>query len=97
MPTYEYECKTCGHQFEAFQSMSDAPLSSCEKCGKDVRRMINGGMGVIFKGSGFYVTDKGGSKGASSPSSTKSSTPAACASCPSCPSNESSSKEKAVG
>lgn len=58
MPTYEYECKNCGHTFEAFQSMSDAPLRACPECGKEVRRLINGGSGVIFKGSGFYVTDK---------------------------------------
>ena len=58
MPTYEYECKSCGHAFEAFQSMSDDPLKTCPECGKDIRRRINGGSGVIFKGSGFYVTDK---------------------------------------
>jgi len=60
MPTYEYECKKCGHNFEAFQSMSDEPLKKCQKCGKEVRRLILGGAGIIFKGSGFYVTDKGG-------------------------------------
>jgi putative FmdB family regulatory protein len=60
MPTYEYECKDCGHTFEAFQSMSDAPLKICPECGKEVRRLINGGSGIIFKGSGFYVTDKKG-------------------------------------
>ncbi|MDR1319717.1 MAG: zinc ribbon domain-containing protein [Treponema sp.] len=59
MPTYEYECKSCGYSFETFQAMSDDPLKSCPKCGKEVRRLINGGSGVIFKGSGFYVTDKG--------------------------------------
>ena len=58
MPTYEYECKSCGHNFEAFQSMSDDPLKDCPQCGKEIRRLINGGTGVIFKGSGFYVTDK---------------------------------------
>ena len=58
MPTYEYECKTCGHNFEVFQSMSDPPLKDCPECGKDIRRLIFGGAGVIFKGSGFYVTDK---------------------------------------
>ncbi|MCX7949171.1 MAG: FmdB family transcriptional regulator [Treponemataceae bacterium] len=63
MPTYEYECKSCGHVFEAFQNMSDAPLRSCPQCGKDVRRLINGGTGIIFKGSGFYVTDNGKGKG----------------------------------
>lgn len=57
MPTYEYECKSCGKTFEAFQSMSDAPLSSCPACGKSVRRLIGGGTGIIFKGSGFYVND----------------------------------------
>jgi putative FmdB family regulatory protein len=68
MPTYEYECKSCGYLFEVFQTMSEAPLSSCPQCGKEVRRLINGGSGIIFKGSGFYVTDKqGGSKPAASP------------------------------
>ncbi|GHV82432.1 hypothetical protein AGMMS49991_09900 [Spirochaetia bacterium] len=62
MPTYEYECKTCGHTFDTFQSMRDEPLKICPECGKELRRLINGGTGVIFKGSGFYVTDtKGGS------------------------------------
>ncbi|GHT79900.1 hypothetical protein FACS1894130_10010 [Spirochaetia bacterium] len=62
MPTYEYECKSCGHTFDAFQSMRDDPLKTCPQCGKELRRLINGGSGIIFKGSGFYVTDtKGGS------------------------------------
>lgn len=65
MPTYEYECKTCGHTFEAFQSMSDAPLRECPACGKEVRRLINGGAGVIFKGSGFYVNDSRSGKSGS--------------------------------
>jgi putative FmdB family regulatory protein len=59
MPTYGYECKSCGHTFDVFQSMSEEPLKVCPECGKEVRRLINGGTGVIFKGSGFYVTDKG--------------------------------------
>jgi len=59
MPTYEYECKSCGHGFEIFQSMSEPPLKDCPECGKEIRRLIFGGTGVIFKGSGFYVTDKG--------------------------------------
>ena len=57
MPTYEYECTKCGHTFEAFQSMKDEPLSSCPECRGRVRRIIQGGIGVIFKGSGFYTTD----------------------------------------
>jgi putative FmdB family regulatory protein len=58
MPTYEYECKVCGHTFDVFQNMSDDPVKVCPQCGKEVRRLINGGTGIIFKGSGFYVTDK---------------------------------------
>jgi len=57
MPTYEYECLSCQHRFEVFQSMTDKPIGSCPRCGKKVRRLIHGGMGVIFKGSGFYSTD----------------------------------------
>ena len=63
MPTYGYECKSCGHSFDAFQSIKDEPLKTCPKCGKELRRLINGGTGVIFKGSGFYATDKGGKGG----------------------------------
>ncbi|MDR2798312.1 MAG: zinc ribbon domain-containing protein [Treponema sp.] len=67
MPTYEYECKSCGYTFDVFQRMSDAPLTSCPQCGQALRRLINGGSGIIFKGSGFYVTDKqGGSAAAGS-------------------------------
>lgn len=57
MPTYEYECRQCGHRFEKFQSMKDEPLKKCEKCGGDVRRLIGTGAGILFKGSGFYQTD----------------------------------------
>ena len=60
MPTYGYECKSCGHTFDVFQSMKDEALKDCPECGKEVRRLINGGTGVIFKGGGFYVTDKSG-------------------------------------
>ncbi len=57
MPSYDYECKECGHGFEAFQNMSDPLLTTCPKCGGPLRRLIGGGLGIIFKGSGFYVTD----------------------------------------
>lgn len=57
MPTYDYECTKCGHAFEAFQQMSDKPLTKCPKCDKKLRRLIGGGAGIIFKGSGFYATD----------------------------------------
>ena len=63
MPTYEYECRDCSHSFEAFQAMSDEPLKTCPECGKEIRRLIFGGTGVIFKGSGFYVTDKNKGRG----------------------------------
>lgn len=58
MPTYDYECKACGHTFDVFQNMSDDPLSVCPACTKkQLRRLIAGGVGIIFKGSGFYVND----------------------------------------
>ena len=57
MPTYEYECEKCGHRFEVFQSMKDEPKKRCPKCKGKVRRLIGTGAGMIFKGSGFYVTD----------------------------------------
>ena len=57
MPTYDYECKSCGHTFEKFQSITARPLRKCPRCGAPVRRLIGTGAGVIFKGSGFYETD----------------------------------------
>lgn len=58
MPTYEYECRACGHHFDVFQSITAKPLRKCVKCGKSrARRMIGRGAGIIFKGSGFYQTD----------------------------------------
>ena len=58
MPTYEYKCDACGTTFERFQSMSAAPIKKCPNCGKNkVRRLISAGAGLIFKGSGFYITD----------------------------------------
>ena len=57
MPTYDYRCVDCGHQFEAFQSMRDEPLKVCPECGGRIERLISGGTGLIFKGSGFYITD----------------------------------------
>ena len=86
MPTYEYECKNCSHSFEKFQAMSDPPLKECPRCGKEVRRLIFGGMGVIFKGSGFYVNDK------------SKETKPSCAKCPAagetgkCPASEAAAK-----
>ncbi len=57
MPTYEYECHRCAHAFERFQSMTDEPLKRCPKCRSKIRRVIGSGAGLLFKGSGFYITD----------------------------------------
>ena len=76
MPTYEYECKSCRFSFDAFQNMMDDPLKTCPKCSKEVRRLINGGTGIIFRGGGFYVNDKS--------KSNKGSDKSEGSSCPSC-------------
>jgi putative FmdB family regulatory protein len=58
MPTYEYECAGCGHRFEEMQSIKAKALTMCPVCKKQkLRRLISGGAGFIFKGSGFYITD----------------------------------------
>ena len=58
MPTYEYKCANCGYHFEEFQSIVAEPIRICPRCGEStVERMINGGIGLIFKGTGFYETD----------------------------------------
>ena len=57
MPTYDYKCIQCRHGFEQFQSMSADPIKKCPECGGKVRRLVGGGSGLIFKGSGFYLTD----------------------------------------
>lgn len=57
MPTYQYHCPNCNHEFEVFQSIVDDPVSECPKCGRMPRRIITGGAGFILKGSGFYATD----------------------------------------
>jgi putative FmdB family regulatory protein len=58
MPTYEYQCPD-GHVFEKFQKMSDKPRAKCPVCGKPATRKISGGAGLVFKGTGFYITDYG--------------------------------------
>ena len=58
MPTYEYKCDACGYAFERFHSMTAEPIKRCPECGKaKVKRLIGTGAGLIFKGSGFYITD----------------------------------------
>lgn len=58
MPTYDYECRSCGHQYELFQSITAKPAKKCPTCGKNTaKRLIGTGGGIIFRGSGFYQTD----------------------------------------
>ena len=57
MPTYDYKCENCDHMFEYFQAMSDLLLKKCPECSGKIRRLVSGGSGLIFKGSGFYLTD----------------------------------------
>jgi putative FmdB family regulatory protein len=59
MPTYNYKCTNCKYQFSVFQKMSDDPIIVCSKCEGKVKRIISGGSGIIFKGTGFYLTDYG--------------------------------------
>ncbi len=66
MPTYEYVCTECGYSFEEFQSIHDQPIKICPKCGGVVRKKISGGSGLVFKGSGFYITDYKNKKPSSS-------------------------------
>jgi putative FmdB family regulatory protein len=57
MPTYEYRCRKCGHQFEVFHGIRDESPRRCPKCGSRAHRVPTGGAGLLFKGSGFYITD----------------------------------------
>ena len=57
MPTYDYRCTECAHEFEAFQQISEDPLSTCPECDGLLKRLIGAGAGFLFKGSGFYTTD----------------------------------------
>ena len=57
MPTYNYKCKKCESVTSAFQRISDFPLKVCNDCGGELKRIISGGTGLIFKGDGFYLTD----------------------------------------
>jgi putative FmdB family regulatory protein len=72
MPTYEYRCRECGHDFEVTQSFSDEPLTECPQCGGALRKVF-GNVGIAFKGSGFYKTDSRSSSSSSSSSGASSS------------------------
>jgi len=69
MPTYEYQCTRCSLVFEEFKPISDPPRERCPECRGKVERLISGGMGMVFKGSGFYVTDSRGKAGGDRPAS----------------------------
>ncbi|MFZ5979491.1 MAG: FmdB family zinc ribbon protein [Candidatus Zixiibacteriota bacterium] len=84
MPTYQYRCPHCHYEFEEFQSITEDPIKKCPRCKKDTHRIISGGSGFLFKGSGFYITDhrsssyksdaaRDNSSGTASPSSSSSS------------------------
>jgi len=87
MPTYEYACTSCGHQFEINQSFSDDALTSCPECQGPLRKVF-GSVGIVFKGSGFYKNDSRGSTAAAKPS-----TPATASPPSDSPSSESKSSE----
>jgi putative FmdB family regulatory protein len=102
MPTYDYICDECGEKWEMFQSMKDEPIKECicEKKSKNIRRLIGPGAGLIFKGSGFYVTDyknngNNGSKSADTNSNNDSCTKEKSAEKPACESCSCSAKNTA--
>lgn len=67
MPTYEYVCNECGYAFEEFQSIKAEPIKICPRCKGEVRKLISGGAGLMFKGSGFYITDYKNKKSSPTP------------------------------
>ena len=93
MPTYDYECSSCGYTFEEFQSITEKHLKKCPKCKKSsLHRLLGTGSGVIFKGSGFYQTDYKNNSSSSTKTSQEGSPSHSCSDgCPhkSCPSNPS--------
>ena len=96
MPTYTYRCNECGHQFDQRQRMSDDPLTICPVCEGDIRRVVNS-VGVVFKGSGFYVTDNRGKNSANGKSpDTSSNTEKSSESSTSTPSAETQSSNTAT-
>ncbi len=88
MPTYEYECTRCGHTCEEFKPVSAPRRQRCPKCRGKVERLISGGLGVHFKGSGFYVNDSRGNKGEGQSSGQEASAPASDTPAPQKPANE---------
>lgn len=79
MPTYDYRCESCGNRFDVWQKMTDDPLTVCPKCAGHVRRVIHPA-GIVFKGSGFYITDTRGTSAAAASSASSDATTASTAS-----------------
>ena len=77
MPTYEYRCKSCGHELEVVQAFTDDALTTCDSCGADALRKVFGSVGISFKGSGFYKNDSRGKATSTTPSTTTEKTAAA--------------------
>ena len=97
MPTYEYACKDCGERFEVVQSFTDDPLQTCETCKGRLRKIFSAS-GIIFKGSGYYVTDtRGGESSSSGSGSNGSSKESAKDSSKESTSTEGSSKSESKG
>ena len=72
MPTYHYRCSVCGHSFDFFQKFADDPLTECPECGGPIRR-IPQPVGIVFKGSGWYVNDSRDAKKSTTPKPAESS------------------------
>jgi len=70
MPTYQYQCRDCGHAFEQFQKFSEDPLTDCPACEGSVQRVIQN-VGVVFKGSGWYINDSRKSSGSNGSTDSK--------------------------
>jgi putative FmdB family regulatory protein len=97
MPTYDYACPKCGYTFELVQSMRDEPIKKCPKCKKTgVKRLIGGGSGLIFKGTGFYITDYKNKKPAGAKEGGGEAKPAASDSKPAAPAASSPSASTSV-
>ncbi|MCX6088982.1 MAG: hypothetical protein NTX88_01130 [Candidatus Atribacteria bacterium] len=97
MPIYEYQCTECGKTFEEFQSFSDKPVAQCPFCKGRVKKLISKGVGLVFKGSGFYCTDyKSSDSSVSSSDSCHSCPTGSCSTCgsPSTPKSTPSSSHK---
>jgi putative FmdB family regulatory protein len=76
MPTYDYKCESCGHRFDAWQKITDDPIAECPVCGGPVHRILYP-VGVLFKGSGFYINDSRASSNGKSGADSGAEAPAA--------------------